>query len=388
MYEDQTPEDEHLNADYSQRGFSECNEYLSQLGVPDYSAFGSGRRDLSDNNTDWDWDNSPETHRPKSTTQLPVMQPQMHHQVSENGYDMSPPQRHYAREVHMSPIQRPYVQEDYSSPMLVPYVPQPIGLNPGYDLSKTQQPRLRVPYISDSQANNYTGPYQIPVPPPPEVSRVPQAPVALNQFGHDDRNRQQQAASRKDLHRQPSGNFHREPHPTQMHNAPRGNDRQKSWNTPAGSYTTLMIRNIPNKYTQRMLLQVWIEQGFSNLFDFFYLPIDFRNKCNVGYAFINFISPEYAERFKNYFQGFKLGAFKSNKVVEVTLGRVQGLHENVKHFRNSAVMSSQISEEYKPMLFNVHTGEEILFPNPDGPLPEIKLRPVKHTGSSKSRKKT
>ena len=34
-----------------------------------------------------------------------------------------------------------------------------------------------------------------------------------------------------------------------------------------------MVKNIPNKYTQEMLLQE-ITQNYENKFDFFYLPID------------------------------------------------------------------------------------------------------------------
>lgn len=36
-----------------------------------------------------------------------------------------------------------------------------------------------------------------------------------------------------------------------------------------------MIRNIPNKYTQQLLMSE-IEEHFKNKVDFFYLPIDYK----------------------------------------------------------------------------------------------------------------
>ncbi|XVE88317.1 hypothetical protein DITRI_Ditri19aG0060100 [Diplodiscus trichospermus] len=56
--------------------------------------------------------------------------------------------------------------------------------------------------------------------------------------------------------------------------------------------TTLMIKNIPNKYTSKMLLAA-IDENHQGTYDFLYLPIDFKNKCNVGYAFINMLSPSH-----------------------------------------------------------------------------------------------
>ncbi|KAK4398200.1 protein MEI2-like 2 [Sesamum angolense] len=56
--------------------------------------------------------------------------------------------------------------------------------------------------------------------------------------------------------------------------------------------TTLMIKNIPNKYTSKMLLAA-IDETHKGTYDFLYLPIDFKNKCNVGYAFINMVAPSH-----------------------------------------------------------------------------------------------
>lgn len=75
--------------------------------------------------------------------------------------------------------------------------------------------------------------------------------------------------------------------------------------------TTVMIRNIPNKYTPAML-QEFLDIRVPGLYDFLYLRMDFKNRCNVGYAFINFVAPKSILLLKEVV-GVKMPKFKSEK---------------------------------------------------------------------------
>eukprot|EP00438_Fugacium_kawagutii_P006557 Skav207717 [mRNA] locus=scaffold1347:141932:148675:+ [translate_table: standard] len=68
--------------------------------------------------------------------------------------------------------------------------------------------------------------------------------------------------------------------------------------------TTVMLRNIPNRYSQAGLLKEIDAAGFTDTYDFFYLPMDTKNRTNVGYAFINFLTSQDLDRFMSYFAGY------------------------------------------------------------------------------------
>jgi len=118
------------------------------------------------------------------------------------------------------------------------------------------------------------------------------------------------------------------------------------------NFKTVMLRNIPNKYTRKMLQDHLDKVGFKKMYDFLYMPIDFRNKCNVGYAFINFRANEGVKKCFQYFQGVDttvcLPGFNSSKIVEVMPARVQGLEENVRHLQNSSIIEQLQEKPDKP----------------------------------------
>ncbi|OLP88019.1 Protein MEI2-like 3 [Symbiodinium microadriaticum] len=114
--------------------------------------------------------------------------------------------------------------------------------------------------------------------------------------------------------------------------------------------TTLMLRNIPNKYTQNSLMQEICARGFRGAFDFFYLPMDVHNRSNVAYAFLNFISPKEAENFRNEFHGRQFHRVRSRKVAAVSNAHLQGLEANLQHFEHRVVLLSR-NDQYRPVVF-------------------------------------
>ena len=96
--------------------------------------------------------------------------------------------------------------------------------------------------------------------------------------------------------------------------------------------TTVMIRNIPIKYTDEILIEELEE--FKGKFDCLYMPFDYEKKGNKGYAFINFVNPLHILYFHEQFNGKKWQLFESSKICELNSANFQGIYEIQKHSKN------------------------------------------------------
>eukprot|EP00397_Hematodinium_sp_SG-2012_P011764 GEMP01011912.1.p1 GENE.GEMP01011912.1~~GEMP01011912.1.p1 ORF type:complete len:540 (+),score=104.60 GEMP01011912.1:75-1694(+) len=126
---------------------------------------------------------------------------------------------------------------------------------------------------------------------------------------------------------------------------------KESSNGEVKGFTTLMLRNIPARYSQEQLLADLEKLGFKgNCFDFFYLPVDFGTRKNLGYAFVNCVNSKIALTFCNDIDGKTLPRYWSGKIIEVMPAAVQGFVLNVERFLNGP--SKRIGNPYfRPIIF-------------------------------------
>ena len=125
--------------------------------------------------------------------------------------------------------------------------------------------------------------------------------------------------------------------------------------------TSIMIKNIPNKFTGELLLNI-INQNFKNAYNIFILPADNNKNKNYGYAFINFVSSYFIPYFYSLFDGKMWSKTNSKKICEITYSKIQGRKNLMTHYPGKIVYHNEnlkynseqkyiIPNEYK-ILFN------------------------------------
>ncbi|KAM6554764.1 hypothetical protein CsatB_015526 [Cannabis sativa] len=127
----------------------------------------------------------------------------------------------------------------------------------------------------------------------------------------------------------------------------------------SSSFTTLMIKNVPSRYTREMLIE--FVDNFCKLendddhhhiysaYDFLYLPMDFRRKLNKGYAFVNFTDARAALKFWEAMDHKKWDYFRSPKIRQIVHATIQGREALERRFRKSEFCCE--FEEYLPISF-------------------------------------
>jgi protein phosphatase 1 regulatory subunit 42 len=119
--------------------------------------------------------------------------------------------------------------------------------------------------------------------------------------------------------------------------------------------TTLMVRNIPNRYTQRELITELEDLGFAGTFDFLYIPLDKGTMSNVGYAFVNFVSQEWAMKCMDSFQNYRFKRHRktSGKIAAVSVAHLQGLQANLAHYEKAAVNTAKLKQRRPVVMANI-----------------------------------
>jgi hypothetical protein len=123
--------------------------------------------------------------------------------------------------------------------------------------------------------------------------------------------------------------------------------------------TTIMIRHIPNKYSTEDLLNE-IDYVCKGKYDFFYLPLDPENNCNLGYSFINFIDPLHIIYFYHSFKSRKWNCYKSHKECDLSFAKFQGKIELTAHLEKN--INKMEDKKKLPMLFNINNPPKIDLP--------------------------
>jgi hypothetical protein len=130
--------------------------------------------------------------------------------------------------------------------------------------------------------------------------------------------------------------------------------------------TTIMIKNIPNKFNRAILLST-IDINFKGTYDLFILPTDGNRNKNFGYSFINFTSSYFIPYFYFMFNNKKWSSTNSKKICEITYSKVQGKGNLISYYADKIIYFNNVKEvnsEQKYIIPNDYKNLFVqLFPN-------------------------
>lgn len=99
----------------------------------------------------------------------------------------------------------------------------------------------------------------------------------------------------------------------------------------AAPFTTVMIRNLPGQIIRSNLLEELDRSGFTDQYDFCYMPCDFDSGQAKHMAFVNFTFPQAAASFTQMWNGSRrFGMFPDQPAISICKAVVQGKESNLK----------------------------------------------------------
>jgi RNA recognition motif-containing protein len=149
--------------------------------------------------------------------------------------------------------------------------------------------------------------------------------------------------------------------------------------------TTVVVRKLPTTWTRADVLDLLGARGFQGLFDFVYLPFNFKRACVFGYAVVNFPEPADAERAIAALSGIVVD---KSRILAEWSESVQGSGALVEKYRNSALLHKDVEESHRPLL--LRHGVPVAFPNPscDRQLPVPDWLPTRQSSPLQSLRST
>jgi RNA recognition motif-containing protein len=122
--------------------------------------------------------------------------------------------------------------------------------------------------------------------------------------------------------------------------------------------TTLVLRKLPKDLSSVQLRRMLDSADFEALYDFIYVPMNFKSERNLGYALVNFTEHEHALAAQECFHGARIGG--GALVAELSC-KHSGLSSLIEQYQSSHVLTDKtLPEEHKPQL--LRDGKMIPFP--------------------------